>query len=67
MKKGHRYSFRLGRRIQSGEYLGKYKNSETGNWHYHFRICFGMYSTPEIKKTKVLICTSDDAKAEGKE
>lgn len=53
LKKGKRYGFKSGKKVRSGEYIGRYKNFKTKNWHYKIQICYGMYWTPVASKTKI--------------
>ncbi len=54
MVKGKRYSYRNGRRVRSGKYLGRYFNKSMQRWYYHFEICLGMYHTPAACETRIL-------------
>lgn len=53
--KNNRYSYKVGRRIRAGKYLGKYFNKAMKQWHYKFELFVGMYHTPLIVETKVVM------------
>lgn len=56
LKIGNRYSYKVGRRIRTGKYLGKYFNKPMRRWYLKFETFYGMYHTPPKCETEIFIC-----------